>query len=136
MSGEGQPGAPRGARTGRRRLSKADRSAVARRLRELINQRDRPTIADLARKSGLAPNTVGGWVSGGDKARAPDLYQLLEVARSTGLSLDWLLLGRGEMLWVEPSPKPHAQAVNAITAELAARADWTPEELELLQRSR
>ncbi len=136
MHQKGQPGAPRGAPTGRKRLFKADRSAIAKRLREVINQQDQPTIAALARKTGVAPNTVGGWVCDGDKARAPDLYQLLQVARSRGLSLDWLLLGRGEMLWVEPAPEPHQQVVNALRAVITAHGDWTAEELELLQRPR
>ncbi len=134
MHQKGQPGAPRGAPTGRKRLFKADRSAIAKRLREVINQQDQPTIAALARKTGVAPNTVGGWVSDGDKARAPDLYQLLQVARSRGLSLDWLLLGRGEMLWVEPAPEPHQQVMNALRAVITAHGDWAAEELESLHR--
>ena len=136
MQQKGQPGAPRGAPTGRKRLFKADRSAIAKRLREVINQQDQPTIAALARKTGVAPNSVGGWVSDGDKARAPDLYQLLQVARSKGLSLDWLLLGRGEMLWIEPAPEPRQQVVNALRAVITAHGDWTAEELEFLQSPR
>lgn len=136
MHQEGQPGAPRGAPTGRKRLSKADRSAIAKRLREVIKQQDQPTIAALARKTGLAANTVGGWISDGDKARAPDPYQLLQVARSIGLSLDWLLLGRGEMLWLEPAPEPRQQVVNALRAVIIAHGDWAAEELEFLQRPR
>ena len=75
-------------------------------------------------------------VSDGDKARAPDPYQSLQVARSIGLSLDWLLLGRGQMLWVEPAPEPREQVMNALRAVITAHGDWTAEELEFLQRPR
>lgn len=70
-----------------------------------------PSDAALAKALGISPQTLGSW-----RARASIPYALcMDLARTDGISLDWLLLGRGAMV-----PEPQAlMADDALVAILA-----------------
>lgn len=70
-----------------------------------------PSDAALAKALGISPQTLGSW-----RARASIPYALcMDLARTDGISLDWLLLGRGAVV-----PEPQAlMADDAFVAILA-----------------
>lgn len=70
-----------------------------------------PSDAALAKALGISPQTLGSW-----RARASIPYALcMDLARTDGISLDWLLLGRGAMV-------PESQALMADDALVAILA--------------
>ncbi|MBD8614152.1 helix-turn-helix domain-containing protein [Pseudomonas rhizosphaerae] len=88
----------------------SEATEVLDRLKQLLAA---PNDAALAKALGISPQTLGSW-----RARASIPYGLcMNLARTDGISLDWLLLGRGAML-----PEPHAlladESVVAILATL------------------
>lgn len=68
----------------------------------------------LAEKLDVARSTLNGW---GTRGSIP-YEKCVEVARSTGTSLDWLLIGRGPMLGANPD-NTLVQRVKELEAELA-----------------
>lgn len=50
-----------------------------------------PNIADLGRKMGVSFQAAKNYVEG----RIPSAEKLIEISRSTGCSIDWLLTGEG-----------------------------------------
>jgi len=69
--------------------------------------------AALAKALGISPQTLGSW-----RARASVPYALcMDLARTDGISLDWLLLGRGAMVQ-EPQALMADDALVAILATL------------------
>jgi transcriptional regulator with XRE-family HTH domain len=125
----GKPGAPKGAKCGRKRLSKQDRTAVSDRVREFISRQSEPTQAALARRAHLAPTTVAGWLSDSEHVRSPDAYQSLSLARETGVSLDWLWLGRGQMTWIDCALPPNKQVIRALEALALSSGEFSRAEL-------
>lgn len=72
-----------------------------------------PSDAALAKALGISPQTLGSW-----RARASIPYALcMDLARTDGISLDWLLLGRGAMV-LEPQALMADDALVAILATL------------------
>lgn len=72
-----------------------------------------PNDAALAKALGISPQTLGSW-----RARASIPYAVcMDLARADGISLDWLLLGRGAML-CEPQTVLEDDALIAILATL------------------
>lgn len=72
-----------------------------------------PSDAALAKALGISPQTLGSW-----RARASIPYALcMDLARTDGISLDWLLLGRGAMV-PEPQALMDDDALVAILATL------------------
>lgn len=51
------------------------------------------TDSDMARKLGVAASVVGGY----NRRQTVPLEQCTKIAEQTGVSLDWLILGKGEM---------------------------------------
>jgi transcriptional regulator with XRE-family HTH domain len=71
--------------------------AFVERLKKLIAERG--ASVSLAEKIGVPNNTLHSWLSGSQPGRD----KLLQVARTTGVSLSWLIAGEGEM---RPSRPP------------------------------
>ena len=72
-----------------------------------------PNDAALAKSLGISPQTLGSW-----RARASVPYGLcMTLARNDGVSLDWLLLGRGTMLY-DPQTMLADEAVMAVLVTL------------------
>jgi hypothetical protein len=85
-------------------------SEVLSRLKHLLAA---PTDAALAKSLSISPQTLGSW-----RARASIPYGLcMNLARNDGISLDWLLLGRGAMLH-DPHTLLADEAVIAVLATL------------------
>lgn len=61
------------------------------RLKELIATS--PSDAAFARECGIPNSTLASWLRG----TAPAMKQLVLIAKAKGVSLDWLITGRGEM---------------------------------------
>jgi transcriptional regulator with XRE-family HTH domain len=125
-----RPGAPKGSKSGRKRLPKDDRVAIGDRLRTFIRHLPKSTQAALAKKAGLAPSTLTGWLSDAEHMRTPDTYQLIALANATGISLDWLLRGKGEMMLATSRRAAHERALRELVDSALANGDCT--ELELL----
>lgn len=85
-----------------------------------------PSDAALAKALGISPQTLGSW-----RARASIPYALcMDLARTDGISLDWLLLGRGAMV-----PEPQAlMADDALVAILATLQGLDAQDQEHVQR--
>lgn len=62
-------------------------------VRRLERAFDGQSMADVARRLGIPHATVRNYYNG----RLPAADVLIKIARASGVSLDWLLLGRGEM---------------------------------------
>jgi hypothetical protein len=72
-----------------------------------------PTDAALAKSLSISPQTLGSW-----RARARVPYGVcINLARNDGVSLDWLLLGRGAILHA-PQALRGDEASLAIVATL------------------
>jgi len=85
-----------------------------------------PSDAALAKALGISPQTLGSW-----RARASIPYALcMDLARTDGISLDWLLLGRGAMV-----PEPQAlMADDALVAILATMQGLDAQDQEHVHR--
>ena len=85
-----------------------------------------PNDAALAKALGISPQTLGSW-----RARASIPYALcMDLARTDGISLDWLLLGRGAMV-----PEPQAlMADDALVAILATLQGLDAQDQEHVHR--
>lgn len=85
-----------------------------------------PSDAALAKALGISPQTLGSW-----RARASIPYALcMDLARTDGISLDWLLLGRGAMV-----PEPQALMANdALVAILATLQGLDAQDQEHVHR--
>lgn len=70
--------------------------------------------ASIARRSGLAENTVRGWCSG---RRDMSREHCVIIARSLGVSLRWLIAGEGSM---------HAKDVPVISAAVSRATPVPP----------
>lgn len=88
----------------------SEATEVLDRLKQLLAA---PNDAALAKALDISPQTLGSW-----RARASVPYTVcMHLARADGVSLDWLLLGRGAML-CEPQTVLHDDALVAIMATL------------------
>lgn len=85
-----------------------------------------PSDAALAKALGISPQTLGSW-----RARASIPYALcMDLARTDGISLDWLLLGRGAMV-----PEPQVlMADDALVAILATLQGLDAQDQEHVHR--
>lgn len=85
-----------------------------------------PSDAALAKALGISPQTLGSW-----RARASIPYALcMDLARTDGISLDWLLLGRGAMV-----PEPQGlMADDALVAILATLQGLDAQDQEHVHR--
>jgi len=63
------------------------------RLKQLIATSSKSDAA-FARECGIANSTIASWFSG----TSPSMVALSRIAESKGVSLDWLITGRGEMM--------------------------------------
>lgn len=82
-------------------------SAVLERLKQLT---DCQTDSALSRALGISPQTLSSW-----KVRESVPYALcVKLAARTGVSLDWLLLGKGNAPQVDEPPS----SANALTPDL------------------
>lgn len=98
------------------------KEAMCRRIREcarMVGSGD-----ELARRSGVPRRTLETYLSGRSEPKATGLALIAEAA---GVSLDWLLLGRGEPV---PCGRPAAESAHAtldaaLLAEVVATIeDW------------
>lgn len=107
----GGPGRP-----GRRGLVNRDALAISRRLRAWYTQRyeNQGAFADKIR---VPESTVSGWLKR-KQPKAIDPRNLLQLARSEGLSLDWLLLGEGPEL--RDTDRPLGELTDALRAYVIA----------------
>ena len=78
--------------------------AFQRRLRLIMQQFG--SVADLARAVGVSDNAIYKWVSGRGQ---PGMMSLVNLAKASGVSVEWLATGRG----VAAETRPHAQAAAA-----------------------
>jgi transcriptional regulator with XRE-family HTH domain len=76
---------------GRRSVDLTDARAISGRLRTLIKAAG--SQARFAERVGVGRTTVTGWLA--PKPRSPDPRQLVAIAVSCGVNLNWLLLGQG-----------------------------------------
>lgn len=86
---------------------------IRERLRRVVQARFGGTQAEFYAQCGFARNTAQGWFR--TSPRMPDTTSLAIVADKSGVSLDWLVLGRGEMEW------PQGALSAAVRAELERR---------------
>lgn len=73
--------------------------------------------AEFVRTCRLSRDTVAKWF--GADFRVPDTLTLRRIAERTGVSLDWLMLGRGEMDWPPPTEGAKAELFEAVKRQLA-----------------
>lgn len=114
---------PRSAQ-GRPSLSKQDRAVIRDRLwwyyreyRQYTSQRQ------FAQAAVVPESTISDWLH--PQSRVPDLANLLTFARNEGISLDWLLLGRGSpALAVSRTIVELADDLRAYVVNELARGDW------------
>lgn len=78
---------------GRARPLATDIHAVRRRLESFIRSRYE-SVYEFTRALGLAPSTVQSWIRR-EAPKIPDASSLIFLARATGVSLNWLVLGEG-----------------------------------------
>jgi hypothetical protein len=106
---------------GRQTLKRQDLRGIQDRLRDFISWYHGDVRAEFGRKAEVQENTMTGWFQSPiQKMRAPDLANLLKVARGTGMSLDWLLMGRGEPIWTSSSGTGPERLRAVVAAELFA----------------
>src|SRR5947199_5250580 len=117
---------------GRRSIPGADARAIRDRLVGFIRDRY-GSVYEFTATFGHADSTVQGWVSK-TKPRVPDAATLLALARDTGLSLDWLILGEGaaELRGTGASMGPFANELRrTLVAELVAHGGVHVQEAEM-----
>lgn len=117
---------------GRKALNAQDRVRIRERLRTHVRRRYK-TTALFTRTVGLPQSTVTGWFDN-EAPHTPDVAQLIKIAKRSGLSLDWLLLGepseyRGA---VRPAEKIAGRFRQALVDELFDRELAARKEIEAL----
>lgn len=70
---------------------------VAERLAEIIGDRSK---SEFARRCGVPESSVRQWVDG---TSLPSAEKLIAIAGATGVSIDWLLLGKGSQKTIDPA---------------------------------
>ncbi|XYK81878.1 MAG: helix-turn-helix domain-containing protein [Labrenzia sp.] len=70
-----------------------DNKTVSVRLREALNARKHKKLFAFSHEIGVSPSTVTRWLQG-QPIRSENL---IKIARVLNISLDWLLLGEGNM---------------------------------------
>lgn len=61
-------------------------------LRQALRDRDDMSVSSLARKSGVPKSNIQGWLDG----VSPNLVQLDKVAKTLGMSIEYLAFGRSK----------------------------------------
>lgn len=61
-------------------------------LQKILNERDELSVSGLARKSGVPKANIQSWLTGS----SPNIEQLDKVARTLGVSFEYLAFGRSE----------------------------------------
>lgn len=102
-------------------MNTQDTDTFGGRLRKILGVK---TNAELAKKLKVGKSTITDYVN---ETSYPPAKTLIEIAKKANVSLDWLLLGRGEepvsvLSFLEPAERATVEAV----AEIEER---TPEEL-------
>lgn len=93
--------------------------------------------AELAEKVGVSRAAVSQWENGETKGLKPE--NLLAVARTLEVDLDWLVYGQGSME-EQAHKQPHKELPSAARrfmqrfTEAAAKGALSPSKIELLQR--
>jgi hypothetical protein len=123
------PGAPRGSKSGRKRLPEEERLQISERLRALIRAAPESTQAALARSLGIPANTVAGWLSSADRVHTPDTYTLHSMGRRRKVSADWVLFQHGEMFL---AVNDEERILRALESMLIARGESNTTELSAL----
>lgn len=102
----------------RHRLQAKDAAAISRRLKELASHRYK-SMAALVQAYKIFPRTAKGWARR-VKPSVPDLPFLVKLAREERISLDWLLLGEGDMLRPEHEEvtTPYGHMLSLLEIEL------------------
>ena len=116
-------------RRGRKALDKKAALRVRRRLSDFIHDRH-GSLAAFGRR-GWSLSTVKKWLAG--EPSTPDVAALVRLAKEENLSIDWLLTGRGPMLW-EDSASPEdlpGQYRARVVAELKPNAGVGGEVVDL-----
>src|SRR5690242_2382864 len=115
-------------RRGRSKLQKSDARDIKDRLLRHTQRWD--SRNKWAKELDLPPSTVTGWFAG--TPRAPDTFQLLQMARKRRLSLNWLLLGEGPELLGPGSSRAslESELQSWIRAELESKKQAQPDEIE------
>jgi hypothetical protein len=98
---------------GRPKWNKKDARAVHYRLNEVVQTMYGGVQAEFVRTCRLSRDTAAKWFGVGS-FRVPDTLTLKRIAERSGISLDWLLLGQGEMLGPAASPGAKAELFQAI----------------------
>jgi hypothetical protein len=89
---------------------------VQQRLYEVVEKVYGGVKAQLVRTCGFSRDTAAKWF--GQDFRVPDTLTLKRIAERSGVSLDWLVLGRGEMLWPAASPGAQAELFGAVRRQM------------------
>lgn len=82
--------------------------------------------AEAAAAAGVAKSTLQNWIEG---KRGPSFEGLANLARETGVSLDWLATGEGEM-WTDQTPSVPEEPLDEALLNLVV------EELERFREER
>lgn len=104
------------------RMIKADLTALAERLEEVVRTVMVTSWEGFARRVRVASSTCTGWKN---KKNAPDTAALIRIARASGVSLDWLLLGEGPELREAPeSMKDFAKLLRRVIVAIIASREF------------
>ena len=82
----------------------SDARVISRRLKELAG--DYGSWAKFIRRLGIKRTTANAWARHRRLPSVPEVALLIHIARETNVSLDWLLLGEGNMLREKEADTP------------------------------
>lgn len=82
-------------------VPESDHSTIGGRLRWLIEEHLGKKQAEFARSLGVTPQMLSRWVN---NRHIPSVEHGRAIARNTGVSEIWLLLGEGKPFYEEPAP--------------------------------
>lgn len=112
----------------RSKLPAATVREIRKRLAKYVDQYHGGDWGAFQKAAGLERTTVAGWRSR-ERSPVPDVDKLVQLRERLGLSLDWLLLGTGTMLYEATSPSD--RAAERFRATLTQHLGTSGPEVEL-----
>jgi len=116
---------PKRGSAGNEPLTRAERGSpdfIRDQLFELRRIRFGGSSDEMAKRLGRSRDTVKKWFD--KRKRAPSPTLLAEIAHKLGVSMDWLVLNRGDMSWLAPDKSTHEAHDQLFTAVRTHLERW------------